>query len=155
MVQLSSHSDSLTALATNGFHLSGERASGVSSTPRIAARPRSKRSSSTARKRSSLLLKFEYTAPLVNPAVAAISSRDDPWKPSRANTMGAASRRGWRVMARRRSGVRGSKVVTGPPALLTYPHQSRILLGMQATRQDRTGSRVAAGEHPEAQAWRA
>ena len=98
-----------------------------------------------------MLLKFEYTAPLVNPAVAAISSRDDPWKPSRANTMAAASSRCWRVMARRRSGVRGSKVVTGPPALLTYPHRSRILLGMQATRQDRTDSRVAAGECAEAQ----
>src|SRR5437899_12933441 len=57
------------------------------------------RSAIPAWKRSSLLSKFEYTAPLVSPASSATSSRDAATSPRRANTAAAASMSWARVRA--------------------------------------------------------
>ena len=54
----------------------------------------------STRNRSSLPSKFEYRAPVENPAAEAISSTEAPWKPLRANTPRAASSRRSRVLAR-------------------------------------------------------
>ena len=65
-----------------------------------------------------------------------------PWKPSRANTIAAASSRCRRVSSRRRSGVNGSNVTRDTP--LSDPSVCGILIGIQGTHGYFTVSSVAA-----------
>src|SRR5256885_890280 len=54
-------------------------------------------------------------------------------------------------MARRRSGVRGSKAIAN--FSLSYPSFCRILSGMTTTVRHLSSQRVAGIDPPEAQAW--